>query len=71
MASQSVEQRRCVSCHRWGGWRRPGQEAGMVEFDAANDQGLCQEGPWHGSLRSSRSACGRWIQWLVLEGPGE
>ena len=68
MARQSSEQRRCASCARWQGWRRPVVgEVGMLEFDPDNDRGLCQGGPWDGDSRSVRNACGRWQEWDVLQ----
>jgi len=70
MASQHVERRRCVSCKRWGGERRPGAEADTVEYDEERDRGDCQDGPWHGtSRRGPRNACGQWIKWAALETP--
>jgi len=69
MATQSTERRRCTSCNRWGGQRQPGVAPDTVEFDEHNDRGLCIDGPWHGSERSSRNACGHWVKWLVLDAP--
>jgi len=70
MASQSVERRRCLSCNRWGGERSPGQEADTVDYDENNDRGLCQDGPWHNTLRRGpRNACGQWIIWAALVRP--
>lgn len=69
-AIQDTERRRCVSCERWGGVRRAGAAAGTVEYDAQNDKGPCCEGPWHGSLRGARNACGQWILWKALN-PGQ
>jgi len=35
----------------------------MVELNPQHNRGLCTEGPWHGSLRGPRNACGQWLQW--------
>lgn len=64
---QDTSRKRCLSCERWGGTRRPGPQPATVEYDADNDKGLCREGPWHGSLRGARNACGQWILWHALE----
>lgn len=70
MATQSVERRRCLSCNRWGGERTPGAEPDTVDYDEDNDRGLCQDGPWHNSLRRGpRNACGQWIIWVALARP--
>jgi hypothetical protein len=67
MAVQSAERRRCLSCNRWGGARRPADAAEHVEYDEENDRGPCQEGPWHGSLRKGpRNACGQWLRWVEI-----
>lgn len=67
MAVQSVERRRCLSCNRWGGLRRPADTPEHVEYDEDHDRGLCQEGPWHGSLRKGpRNACGQWLRWVEI-----
>ncbi|NTV12118.1 MAG: hypothetical protein HGA47_15305 [Zoogloea sp.] len=67
MTIQSAELRKCTTCNRWGGSRKPGPEPGTVELDPANDRGPCQEGPWHGNLRGPRNACGQWIRWIALD----
>ena len=64
--AQMISLKRCTACKRWQGVRRIGEQPGTVEYDAEADKGLCHEGPWHGSLRSARSACGRWVQWAAL-----
>ena len=70
MASQHIDRRRCVSCNRWGGERRPGTAPDTVDYDEDNDRGLCQDGPWHNtSRRGPRNACGQWIKWVALETP--
>lgn len=58
--------RRCCTCQRWAGPRWVGVKAGSVCFEHAAVHGLCTDGPWHGSPRSLRNACGRWVQWLAL-----
>lgn len=62
MPTQPADLKKCLSCQRWGGWRRALPE-GDIEYDEAQPKGECREGPWHGSLRSVRNACGRWVQW--------
>lgn len=69
MATQPLDRKRCISCNRWGGERRPGSGRGAVEYDEANARGLCIEGPWHGTLRGPTNACGRWIVWVELKRP--
>lgn len=67
MAEQSSSLRRCATCQRWQGWRRPLAEQGdSIEYDPDNDRGICREGPWDGDSRSVRNACGRWTQWEML-----
>jgi hypothetical protein len=70
MTCQPLDRKRCVSCNRWGGVRRPGAEPDTVEYDENNDRGPCVEGPWHGSLRSPRNACGQWVLWVALKPEG-
>lgn len=67
MLSQSSSLRRCATCQRWQGWRRPlpGQPD-SIEYDPELDRGLCQGGPWDGDSRSVRNACGRWMLWEQL-----
>ena len=67
VASQPAERKRCLSCNRWGGTRRPGAAPDTVEYDEHNDRGPCVDGPWHGSLRGPRNACGQWVMWLALQ----
>jgi hypothetical protein len=66
---QPADRKRCVSCNRWGGARRPGAEPATVEYDEHQGKGPCVEGPWHGSLRGPRNACGQWIMWIALTPP--
>lgn len=61
-----AELRRCPTCDRWGGWRRVGADGSTVELDPAAPRGPCQEGPWHGSLRGPRNACGQWLRWSEI-----
>ncbi len=66
MSDHPVGARRCVSCNRWAGERSPGSapEHVFVKDDAA--KGLCTEGPWHGTPRGVRNACGQWVRWFGL-----
>lgn len=66
MPVQSAHDKRCLSCKRWGGARRPGAEPDTVEYEEGAS-GLCNEGPWHGSLRRARNACGQWVRWAALD----
>lgn len=61
----AVDRKRCASCQRWTGARAAG-EPGMVRVVAETDTGLCHGGPWDGSERRARSACGHWACWPVL-----
>ncbi len=61
-----AELRRWPTCNRWGGWRRVGAEGSTVELDPAAPRGPCREGPWHGSLRGPRNACGQWLRWIEI-----
>ncbi len=61
-----AELRRCPTCNRWGGWRRVGADGSTVELDPAAPRGPCREGPWHGSLRGPRNACGQWLRWIEI-----
>lgn len=63
---QAVDRRRCASCERWSGARQPGEQAGTVLIAAETDEGICQGGPWDGSERRARSACGHWQCWSAL-----
>ena len=67
MSEFSATGRRCVCCNRWAGARSPGSQPDhvLVEDDAA--KGLCTEGPWHGTPRGVRNACGQWVRWVVLD----
>jgi len=63
---QPAAARRCTSCNRWGGEREADVATDQVLFSPSNDRGPCIEGPWDGTLRSSRNACGRWLKWVAL-----
>lgn len=56
--------RRCPTCRRWGGVRACTADGSTVLPDPQRLHGLCTEGPWHGSLRGPRNACGQWVNWL-------
>lgn len=66
MPWQPVALRRCASCERWSGFRRVGNAPETVEIEDERAVGLCRGGPWDGSERRARSACGRWVRWLML-----
>ena len=66
-----AELRRCPTCNRWGGQRMLGEDGRTVELDPTNSRGACQEGPWHGSLRGPRNACGQWLCWIRIPDAGE
>ena len=57
---------RCVSCNRWGGERTLSADRRRIEHPEGA-RGRCCEGPWHGTLRGTMNACGRWIPWLELK----
>jgi hypothetical protein len=63
MLPQRVDRKRCASCERWSGSRQPGETADTVLIAAETDTGICQGGPWDGSERRARSACGHWQIW--------
>lgn len=71
MAIQLAELRRCPTCNRWGGKRTLGADGVQVELDPEDNRGPCCEGPWHGSLRGPRNACGQWLQWTSMRSPAE
>jgi len=64
LLAQAVERKRCASCQRWSGLRYPGQTPDIVLIESETSTGLCQGGPWNGSERRARSACGHWQCWL-------
>jgi hypothetical protein len=63
---QAVDRKRCASCQRWDGQRQPGEQAETVLIESETSEGLCQGGPWDGSERRARSACGHWTRWSAL-----
>ncbi|THF66570.1 hypothetical protein E6C76_06990 [Pseudothauera nasutitermitis] len=67
-----AELRRCSTCRRWGGPRRADAEGNtLLPDDVPRPTGPCIEGPWHGSPRGPRNACGQWVFWLETETPRE
>jgi hypothetical protein len=66
MPIQPVSLKRCASCERWSGSRQIGVQPETVQIEDERALGLCQGGPWDGSERRARSACGRWTRWLAL-----
>lgn len=72
LLSQDVARKRCASCQRWSGVRQPGPTPDVVMIEAETSVGICQGGPWDGSERRARSACGHWQCWpLLLPTPNE
>lgn len=67
MSVQVAELRRCPTCNRWGGRRTLGEDGTSVALDPTNNRGPCCEGPWHGSMRGPRNACGQWLQWVQIK----
>lgn len=63
MLIQSIDRKRCATCQRWSGQRQPGAMPGQVIIESELIEGLCQGGPWDGSERRARSACGHWQCW--------
>lgn len=64
MLNHPVDRKRCASCQRWSGLRQAGETPEFVLIEAETSTGLCQGGPWDGSERRARSACGHWRSWL-------
>jgi hypothetical protein len=62
-----AETARCPSCTRWGGKRTLAADGITVELDSTENRGPCCEGPWHGSMRGPRNACGQWRQWEAIQ----
>ncbi|MFN3986108.1 MAG: hypothetical protein ACK4KV_11485 [Rhodocyclaceae bacterium] len=58
----AAEARRCPTCARWGGPRRMAEDRVTVLIPE-QARGPCREGPWHGSPRGPRNACGQWQPW--------
>ena len=67
MASVSLATttKKCATCGRWSGARKHNADATQVEFDNAEAAGICNGGPWDGSVRDSLTRCGRWIIWEI------
>ena len=61
-----AEPERCPTCKRWDGPRHRGPDGDETLLDDADATGLCTDGPWHGSRRGARNACGQWICWISL-----
>ncbi len=59
---QAIDRKRCGSCERWSGLRQAGPTPDVVMIESETSTGLCQGGPWDGSERRARSACGHWQQ---------
>lgn len=57
---------RCLSCDRWVGERSLSADRSSIEH-AMDVRGICNGGPWHGTLREPRNACGRWVVWTALK----
>ncbi|NMG65314.1 hypothetical protein GPA19_10180 [Azoarcus indigens] len=43
-----------------------GADGFSVELDSEDNRGPCREGPWHGSPRGPRNACGQWLRWVEI-----
>ncbi len=65
----TAEPGRCPTCRRWGGLRELAADGSTRLPDPAQLRGPCQEGPWHGSLRGPRNACGQWVDWTARQAP--
>lgn len=72
MIIQPAARKRCATCDRWAGPRSPagpvesGEMSGAVAIGSETDIGLCIGGPWDGSERRARSACGQWLLWHAI-----
>ncbi|MCP5268940.1 MAG: hypothetical protein H6943_07875 [Zoogloeaceae bacterium] len=66
MPNQAAAMKRCATCDRWSGPRTPGTPPDSVDLASESDTGRCVGGPWDGSERRVRSACGHWILWQML-----
>ncbi|MFC5301399.1 hypothetical protein [Azospira restricta] len=69
MPEQAVDRRRCASCERWSGARSAGGDGASVLIASETATGTCVGGPWDGSERRARSACGQWLRWQALPPP--
>jgi hypothetical protein len=70
MPLQALTLHRCASCQRWSGVRHPGPTPQSVEIDSELTLGTCLEGPWNGTERRARSACGQWTAMNFLANGG-
>ena len=61
-----AELRRCPTCNRWGGKRDLDDDGITVHLHPTEQRGTCNEGPWHGSQRGPRNACGQWLRWTMI-----
>lgn len=66
-----AERGRCPTCRRWAGVRHIADDGENVLLDPAQPRGACTEGPWHGTLRGPRNACGQWVAWLPRPAEGD
>ena len=66
LLSHAVARKRCASCQRWSGPRYPTMASDVVLIESETSTGICQGGPWDGSERRARSACGHWQCWNAL-----
>lgn len=62
----AADLRRCPTCNRWGGKRDLDADGVTVRLHPTEQRGACNEGPWHGSLRGPRNACGQWLPWIMI-----
>jgi len=67
--TQHADRKRCATCERWSGARIPGHEARTVTVESETTPGMCRGGPWDGSERRARSACGHWLIWPAIDAP--
>lgn len=66
LLAHPVARKRCASCERWGGTRRPGATPEFVMIESETSTGICQGGPWDSTERRARCACGHWKCWPLL-----
>lgn len=57
---------KCLSCQRWVGERSLSADRLSIGHDP-DVRGICNGGPWHGTLREPRNACGRWVVWAAIK----
>lgn len=46
------------------------EDGSTVRIDPEDSRGTGNEGPWHGSLRGPRNACGQWLRWVEIAAGG-